>query len=295
MNKATIWISLVLVSGAMQGCLQDASTGDTTQQEINRENGSAATVANQYGVMKGQYVGTDNQSTMIMTLDVAHVVSTGNGDLGLVPQPTIVGTLQMEPPIFVRTVTGSPMMIPFSITSGQYVSGNDLTLTVQENGSPTTAHCLVSDDLNNLDCNWYMNASTAPMTSFQLHRVQNGQALTTRTQNQGEYTGSDSVHKNIALRFETKLDIQNGSEAIPQNTIGATISFDGVVFQSKGSEFDPINNTLAMVFAGTNPIDLDCAIIDSQNLRCDWSGKNGDGTSANDGQDEVFNLTKSSD
>ena len=174
MKNIALSVSLVCLGFLAQGCLQQDTVGDTTQQEQVRENGAADSIASQLNQVKGTYAGTYNDSAMILTLDVPRVPSTGNGDLGLSPQPILAGELQMEPPIFVQTVTGKPMMVPFTVSNGQYVDGNDLSLTVTVNGSPTTAHCQVTNQNNDLNCAWYVNASDAPSANFQLERVGSG-------------------------------------------------------------------------------------------------------------------------
>jgi hypothetical protein len=296
MKKAIFMLSLIGIGAIAQGCLQQdqGTVGDQAQQEADRENQVANAMAGQYGQVTGQYIGTYHESTLVLELDVVRESTDSSG--GDSPKAILQGGLSFVPAIHVKTVTGEPMKIPFPVTDGQYVNGNDLSLTIQQNGNPTFAHCKVVDSDSDLDCEWFVDASTVTSAHFVLHRVSDAQQVlaSVASQSQGEYTGSDSLHSSIVAIFETKEDVSAGSISIPQVTIGGTIAFDNVVYSFKGGEYDPINNTLALDIQGTNPITVNCAVMSADKLRCVWSGKNGNGTQGDDGQDEVFDLTMSS-
>ena len=292
-------LCLALFQGA--GCLSGDTTGDNTQSEMNRQNAVADKVDSQYEKIKGQFAGTYNASDVLLTLDVARQTSTGNGDLSLVPQPTLIGSLGLTPKIFVAD-SGQPMTIPFSVTAGQYVNGSDLTLTVQQNGNPTVLHCKVAD-MDELDCNWYVNASTAPRVSFQLSRIAQGQALeSTRNRLDGVYEGGNADYAKISAQFRTFLEPQSGSLAVPQVSIVGSFIFSprptadqarlgldpgSANFPFTDSEYDPISNTLAIKINGSNPIEVNCTVKSLTSLHCSWIGTHGTNSY------EDFDLNKS--
>ena len=293
-----------LLALSASGCLSQDTTGDTAQSEINRQNGFADKVESQYSKMKGHFVGSYNASDVVLTIDVARQNSTGNGDLSLVPQPTLIGSLSLMPKIFM-TESGHRMMIPYPITGGQYVGGNDLTLTVQENGSPTTLHCK-APSLDSLDCNWYVAASTGASVSFTLTRQTSGelQAMSLHPDVlDGHYEGSSPDSARITAEFKTFLEPQalGGSSAVPQiSVVGSFVIFARPTeeqirthedpgyanFSFVNSQYDPISNTLAINITGSNPVVVNCAVRSTTSLHCSWGGKHG-ATSYED-----FDLTK---
>lgn len=178
------------------------------------------------------------------------------------------------------------MVIPVQISDGQYANGNDLSLTAQEIGAPTssTVHCTVSD-LNSLDCIW--STTSGKLLSFRLGRVA-GQALSKDSKKlDGFYQGKNSDGRPVRLEFETLEDLQPGTTAIPQETIFGTILIDGIDFHFKGVQYDPATKVLVMDINGTFPIVINCRIVTLDKLKCIWSGTHG--VKAND----VFDLSKS--
>jgi len=278
----------------LTGCVDQATSGDTTKQDINRANGVADQIESQYAAVKGQFVGTYNSSTILLTLDVARQSSNG-----LAPQPTIVGNLSLSPPVFVDN-SGQPMMIPYIVTSGQYVGGNDLSLTIQANGNPTTLHCKVEGQ-SNLACNWYLNSS-APRASFTLNRIPDGQIPQPPSREySGAYVGQNSDFAQIRANFRTFLVPQNGSLGVPQVSIVGSFTFSpwptdeqkknhrnpgSANFPFIDSQFDPITSTVAMRINGDNPIQVNCVIRTAAAMKCTWIGTHG-GTSY-----ENFDLVK---
>jgi hypothetical protein len=279
----------------IQGCVDSSSdtTGDTTQREIDRQNAAADQIYRQYSQMKGQFVGTYNFSNVLLTLDVPRETSTGNGDLSLVGIPHIIGNLTLSPQISVEDVAG-PLDIPSSVTDGQYESGNDLSLTVQESGAPTVLHCQVTD-LNHLNCDWYMNASTAPRASFTLDRIPSGQALVSGSAKgkEGSYVGSNRHYAKIVANFRTFLKPQSGSgsQAVPLVSVIGSFTFypeptdaqkqSGVdpgveILDFMDSQYDPISNTLAITVSYMgNTVPVDCSIKSKTALQCNWLGSSG--------------------
>ena len=298
MKNITFAISLLVLPAFLQGCLSQDTVGDTTQQQQNRENGIADSIDANLKKVKGVYVGTFNDSSMILTLDdprAPSITGSSPGGLGLSPQPYLGGILQMEPPIFVETVTGKPMMVPFTVSNGQFVDGDDLSLTVTVNNAPTTAHCKVSNHNNDIACEWYVNASDAASAHFELHRLATGQSLVVDPhRTQGTYFGTSSVNHVITAIFETREDIQPGPNSIPVVTIGGSVTKDGRIYSFKGAQYDPINSTLVIPIGGTNNPEVNCSVISADKLRCDWFGRQGLPGTPDTGANEVFELTKAS-
>ena len=253
-----------------QACVQQDTVGDSTRQEMNRQKGIADAVSSEYDQIKGQYSGKYNNSTILLTLDVARTNGTS-----LVPAPLLIGNLGLTPELFVNN-GGKAMTIPYAVTSGQYVSGGDLTLTVMQNGAPTTLHCLVDKD-KNLDCEWYLNASTAPSASFSLTPVKliDGKKKIRARQFGGTYRGSNADYREIKAQFRPFLETQGGSLAVPLVSIVGSFSFDGVNFSFIDSQFDPISSTLAVKINGDNPVEVNCIIKSAKALHCTWIGTHG--------------------
>ncbi len=285
-NLLSRTLVLGLIATVLPGCIDHSDSGDTTKQDINRQNGAADEIESQYSAMKGQFAGTFNGSNILLTLDVARQTASGST---LVPQPTLVGSLSLAPPVFVDN-TGQPMLIPYIVASGQYVGGNDLSLVVTANGNPTTVHCMVSNQ-SDLDCNWYLN-STAPRASFTLRRIQDGQIpVPTARDFSGVYRGGNKDFAMIEAGFRTFLEPQNGSLGIPQLTIVGSFTFaprrtpdqirnqvdpGKANFPFVDSQYDPITSTIAIKISGDNPIQVNCTVASSTTLRCSWIGTHGD-------------------
>ena len=280
----------VVMSVLAQGCLeQDPLTGDTTQLGITRQAEAARQVEGQYDKMKGQFEGKYNDSDVVLSLDVAFQSQPGPTDLGSVPEPTLVGSLTLAPRIFVNEA-GGPMVIPYPVTCGSYLGGDDLTLCVQENGSPTTLHCKVTSQTT-LNCNWYLNASSAPRASFTLTRLQGGsQSEASGQRFAGSYQGENQDYSKIEAQFRTFLEAQGGTGAIPTVSIVGSFTFyarqsaDDIAnhvpqgsanFPFTDGEYDPISNTLAVKIMGDNPIEVNCAVTSATALHCVWIGTHG--------------------
>ncbi len=278
----------------LQGCLSQDTTGDTTQHEINRQNAVASQIEKQYRQVKGQYAGMFHYSKLLLTLDVVRLNSTGNGDLGLVPLPHLIGSLEVFPTVLVNDEK-SAIGIPYPVVDGQYVNGNDLSLVVQVNGAPTNLHCNVSEG-QPLECDWYMNASSAARASFslsqvsaqdeQLHGNQSADGL------KGLYVGKNKDYTKIIADFRMILSPQVGSVSVPMVSVAGNFTFytsemGSANFPIVDSEFDPISSTLAIKINGDNPIVVDCSIVSEISLHCVWNGRHGPSSF------EEFDLTKS--
>jgi len=178
------------------------------------------------------------------------------------------------------------MTIPHAITNGQYADGNDLTLTISENGSPTTLQCkVVSPDER--DCDWYMQSGSTPDVRLVLTRVKKEQVLESQKKKfGGTYAGSNADYQKITAQFKTVLEPQASSLGVPQVSIAGSFTFNGYSFNFKDSGYDPISNVLAISINGDNPIIVNCSIESEESLHCEWIGTHG-ATS-----NEDFDLTK---
>jgi hypothetical protein len=293
MKTSTLSISLVFLALFTQGC---DSVSDTNQQETDRENVIANTNAGQMGKLKGSFVGTFNGASMMATFDVARATPMiTNPGVGQAPQPYLAGDLYVEPSIFVETTDGKPMLIPYSVTYGSFVDGNQLTLSVNVNGSATTTVCSVTNNYNDLDCEWYVNASDSESAHFQLHRLAKDQSLISDTaRTQGSYLGTSTYNHQISAIFETREDIQSAQNPMPVISIGGSITKDGRVYTFKGAGYDPINKKLVIPIQGSNNPEINCTVVNTETLSCTWFGRQGLPGTDDSGKDETFTLTKSS-
>jgi hypothetical protein len=297
MRNKLISISMVCLAALAQGCLSTDTVGDTTDQQRNKENIIADSIAKPLNQVKGSFEGQLNGSAMVLTLDVARQPSTGGGPggLGLASEPYLAGDLYVEPPIYVETATGKPMMIPYNVTNGQISDGHNLSLTITVNNNPTTAICQVTNNNNNIDCAWYVNATDAKSAHFQMSRLALGQSLVADpARSQGTYFGTSSYNHDITAKFDTREHVQSGPNSMPVVSIGGWVKKDGRVYQFEGSAYDPINSTLVIPIVGSNSPEVNCRVISADKLSCTWYGRQGLPGTDDTGNDETFVLSKSS-
>ncbi len=278
---------LMMFSLWLSGCLEQETTGDTTQRELDRQKVAAASVQQQYERVAGKYHGQSESSQILLDLDTAMI----NGG-GLVPQPTLIGQLSYTPKVVVAG-KGEGLQFRYKVTSGSYDGDGTVSLTVDQSGVSSNVQCRISNDApgsEKMDCTW--NAGSG--ARFTVSRMSGSATLLSGSHEAffGTYVGENADYGRIEALFRPFETTQNGSLVVPQLSIvgrflfvkrSADTRMNGAPDEAltsgsipfKDGEFDPSTSTLVIQIAGDNPIVVNCKVESTADLHCTWVGNHG--------------------